>query len=672
MATIIDALLVTLGIDASNFNKGRTQVKKALTDTEKEAERAAKELEARGKQAGQFFKHIRDQVIALTGAYLTLAGITRFSENMTRLDAVLGRTAANIGMSAQELAAWQKTALATGDSAEDITSAMQKMSSDIQEFSLSGQSPVIAFLQQIGLNFDRLKAADPTQRLLMVSKALSALSAVDRQRALQILKDHGYSEGFFNTMTDPALQATLDAKRKLSEAEEADAKPAIERQNAWDTFTQTLKNDLLPILTAITPIFVTILRHISDWVARNKDWIKTGIVAAMGFIKNHLKAISITLGVVMGLLVVSKLLLMAQAVTGLSASFGGLAAVLASPAMLAALAVLAWIEALHIGSANPSEHEKDLIKQGDAAHGEQREHPDDDTPKPPPKLDPAKEFAKRQVDKLVDGPVKRYLRDKLGMEPYGPPAPPTQRGTEPYGPPVPPSAGAPSHYAMGPIAALLAKGEAGKADYSAVNRGAMGNYAAGVENLANMTVAEVMQAQAAHRFAAAGRYQIMPETLKLAHKALGLNGKEKFNAATQDRIFEQYLVGIKRREIADYVTGRSNDLGAALLGMSKEWASVADPRTGKSYYDKDGINHSSITAADATRRLNEARGLAAQASAAQTGGALGAASTVSHETNINGPITVHGARDADNTARGLNAAIRKQFAYVNQANYALT
>jgi hypothetical protein len=155
---------------------------------------------------------------------------------------------------------------------------------------------------------------------------------------------------------------------------------------------------------------------------------------------------------------------------------------------------------------------------------------------------------------------------------------------------------------------LLAKGEAGAADYNAVNRGAAGGYAAGMENLVNMTVAQVQEAQKAHKFNAAGRYQVIAPTLDSAVSALGLTGKEKFDAATQDRIFEQYLIGSKRKEIGDYVTGKTNDLPAALLGMSKEWASVADPTTGLSHYGGVGNNKASISVAEATQALNQARG----------------------------------------------------------------
>ncbi len=154
---------------------------------------------------------------------------------------------------------------------------------------------------------------------------------------------------------------------------------------------------------------------------------------------------------------------------------------------------------------------------------------------------------------------------------------------------------------------LLQRGESGAAGYNAVNRGAAGNYAAGMENLVNKTVAEVMADQAAHKYNAAGRYQIIGPTLKSAVETLGLTGNEKFSASMQDRIFEQYLINSKRHEIADYIYGRSNDRHAALVGGSREWASIADPDTGLSHYGDVGHNKASITSNEYGAALDQLR-----------------------------------------------------------------
>lgn len=151
---------------------------------------------------------------------------------------------------------------------------------------------------------------------------------------------------------------------------------------------------------------------------------------------------------------------------------------------------------------------------------------------------------------------------------------------------------------------LIAKGEG---DYNSVNRGAKGGYKAGTENLEGMTVAEVMRAQQEGQFNAAGRYQIIKTTLADAVKKLGLTGSEKFDRGLQDRIFSEYLVGSKRSAIKDYLTGASDNIVAAMQAAAKEWASVADPATGKSFYDGVGNNRASISVEQLEQALRNTR-----------------------------------------------------------------
>ncbi|AJY40721.1 mannosyl-glycoprotein endo-beta-N-acetylglucosamidase [Burkholderia humptydooensis] len=196
---------------------------------------------------------------------------------------------------------------------------------------------------------------------------------------------------------------------------------------------------------------------------------------------------------------------------------------------------------------------------------------------------------------------------------------------------------------------LIARGEG---DYNSVNRGARGGYRAGTENLEGMTLAQVMAAQRAGQFNAAGRYQIIGSTLAEAARGLKLKGDEMFDRRLQDRIFEQYLVRNKRRAIADYVEGRSDDLRGALRAASREWASVADPETGRSYYAGKGNNRASITAAEMAAALRNTRATYQPPAtlAAQSAARGGAAKVELHQST---QIHVTGASDPSVAGRAV-------------------
>ncbi|WP_233432745.1 mannosyl-glycoprotein endo-beta-N-acetylglucosamidase [Burkholderia vietnamiensis] len=209
-------------------------------------------------------------------------------------------------------------------------------------------------------------------------------------------------------------------------------------------------------------------------------------------------------------------------------------------------------------------------------------------------------------------------------------------------------AGAMSQLADTAFGRLISRGEG---DYNSVNRGARGGYRAGTENLEGMTLAQVMAAQRAGQFNAAGRYQIIGSTLAEAARSLRLNGDEVFDRRLQDRIFEQYLVRNKRRAIADYVEGRSDDLRGALRAASREWASVADPDTGRSYYAGKGNNRASITAAEMEAALRNTRATYQPAGALAAQAARGGTPKV--ELHQSTQIHVNGSGDPAAAGRAV-------------------
>lgn len=155
-----------------------------------------------------------------------------------------------------------------------------------------------------------------------------------------------------------------------------------------------------------------------------------------------------------------------------------------------------------------------------------------------------------------------------------------------------------------PFGSLISRGEG---DYNSVNRGAAGGYRSGNEDLVHKTVAQVMADQASGVYNAAGRYQIVRDTMKSAVTSMNLKGDELFDQQMQDKIFEKYLAGSKRPQIADYLSGRSNDIHGAAKAVSEEWASVADPDTGQSHYAGVGNNRASIGVGEMEHALEASR-----------------------------------------------------------------
>jgi peptidoglycan hydrolase-like protein with peptidoglycan-binding domain len=177
--------------------------------------------------------------------------------------------------------------------------------------------------------------------------------------------------------------------------------------------------------------------------------------------------------------------------------------------------------------------------------------------------------------------------------------------------PAAPSGGVGDRYAPTPLSNLIGRGEGG---YNSYNRGHAGDSGPSID-FSKLTVGDVLQRQALpsnnpESLFAVGKFQVIPVTMREAVQDLHLDPKAHFTPALQEKIFADFLIDGKRPEVKAYITGAGGEaaLGKAELALAREFASVADPRTGKGYYDGDSAgNHASITAAQTRAALDEMR-----------------------------------------------------------------
>lgn len=79
------------------------------------------------------------------------------------------------------------------------------------------------------------------------------------------------------------------------------------------------------------------------------------------------------------------------------------------------------------------------------------------------------------------------------------------------------------------------------------------------------------------RVFAAGRFQIIPDTMDILTKKLGLKGSDRYDPKTQEKMGD-YLLLTNRPQIGNYIKGSnggsSNDLSSAINQIGYEWASM--------------------------------------------------------------------------------------------------
>lgn len=114
-------------------------------------------------------------------------------------------------------------------------------------------------------------------------------------------------------------------------------------------------------------------------------------------------------------------------------------------------------------------------------------------------------------------------------------------------------------------------------------------------DLSQFTLDDILAQQQAARkrgakSTAIGGYQFIYKTLRGLKAELGLDGTEKFTPELQDKLAVALL---NRRGLPQFRAGRISKKQFA-LSLSKEWASLPNPSTGRSFYAGDGLNASRL------------------------------------------------------------------------------
>lgn len=131
------------------------------------------------------------------------------------------------------------------------------------------------------------------------------------------------------------------------------------------------------------------------------------------------------------------------------------------------------------------------------------------------------------------------------------------------------------------------------------NYNAVAGNAGSKRDLSGMTLNQVLATQLAAqrrgaKSTAVGVLQAKYSTLKSLKKDMGLSGNEPFTPALQDKLFMALL---NRRGFQLYKAGKITKRQFAFR-LSQEWAALANPYTGKSYYDGVGNNKAGAKASE--------------------------------------------------------------------------
>ena len=282
MATsIIDALIVTLGLDSTEFKKGKAEADAALKDTKNVAVSAADDIAGGiGKLALKF-----------TGLFTAIAGVASvvdFFKNLNHEISDLGYTSRQLGESAGNLRLYQQIAEGFGGTAKGVTGTVASLETAMFNMRQMGQmSDQLVAWQRFGGGLPQTNAAGGIDMLASINQVRRAMSGLAPQEANQRMLAMGLDEGTRNAVlaSTADLAKWTEAQKKSATQVGANTKAAQDLERSW----LQLKNDAVglsaTVLGQTTPALEAMFATIDNWV--NSE----GFSAALKTIADSLRQI---------------------------------------------------------------------------------------------------------------------------------------------------------------------------------------------------------------------------------------------------------------------------------------------------------------------------------------------------------------------------------------------
>jgi soluble lytic murein transglycosylase-like protein len=333
MAKVIDALVVTLGIDASGYKKGAAEAKAAQADLKNSAQAGATATQAAAQKTGKTQKELdkekRKQEAAdkkaanekarrereanaqeqksadatigrLKSVGLAAAGLVLgFSTVKGALDAYLGATnkLANLGRVAPTVGVDVRALDVLGDAYKQVGGSAEEAGGDIAKlahaqfsFAVNAPDALAGWARRLGVSLfdDKGKNRDKVQIQQDIARALQAQTS-DLQTQAAYAREMGLSEAFIQLY----LVKNASERAKILKDAEATAKAnkqaadaAIAEEQAVSRLKNTLKGKGQQIVGATAPVVAAAANHVAD-AARTGNWAELAKSSLKGLAYNE-------------------------------------------------------------------------------------------------------------------------------------------------------------------------------------------------------------------------------------------------------------------------------------------------------------------------------------------------------------------------------------------------
>ncbi len=279
MATIIDSLLVKLGLDSSEFNAGKNKVDKGLKDTGAEADKTGAKLKKTGKDGAEGFENVAKSATKFLAIIGGTMAVKRFIEQTVESSAALDRLSQNLSANVSTVSAWSKAAELAGGSADGLQGTMDMLSKSQTELQLTGQSGLIPYFSalRVSLADTEGKARGASDILLDLSDRFSGM---DRTTANNMGRMMGLDQGTMQLLLKGRSEVELMIKRQkeFGAVTKQQAEEASRLKLAMTDSRQSFEAFGRELLSAATPAiekFFSVMADFGTWMHQNKEFVQT-------------------------------------------------------------------------------------------------------------------------------------------------------------------------------------------------------------------------------------------------------------------------------------------------------------------------------------------------------------------------------------------------------------
>lgn len=250
--TIIDRVFIAFGLKTDDVQKGMSKAENIVSNG---------------------LNRIKDTLMPIATGFALASMVTGFVEGANQIE----KASQRLGMTAEDLQAWQGAAEALGAEGAEVNEMLSDMNEHLVDMVQFGSGPAVDILNKLGIS-----AKDAAGKIRPAADVLLDLAGASEKVGKQNMLAYGKMMGFNPEVIDLLLQGRkgledlLKAQKELAVFNKEDAEIAKQSKIAWQGFMKSLQAIQAVIMRAVMPSLVTMVNWLTKavvWARQNQPFI---------------------------------------------------------------------------------------------------------------------------------------------------------------------------------------------------------------------------------------------------------------------------------------------------------------------------------------------------------------------------------------------------------------